>query len=71
MEAQIRDMDDRLYDLALRMRTYMASGMTDEYNMLVPLFNALVVERNNLYEEYKILIDVVNFKVRLYNAGYR
>ena len=71
MEAQIRDMDDRLEDFERRMRTYRASGMTDEYNMLVPLFNALVVERNNLYEEYKILIDVVNFKVRLYNAGYR
>lgn len=71
MEAQIRDMDDRLEDLARRMRTYRASGMTDEYNMLVPSFNALVVERNNLYEEYKILIDVVNSKVRLYNAGYR
>lgn len=71
METQIKDMDDRLEDYERRMRLYRASGMRDEYNMLVPSFNSLVNERNYLYEEYKRLIDEVNSKVRRYNLGSR
>ncbi len=71
MEKQIRDMDNRLEDYDRRMKLYRASGMRDEYNMLVPSFNSLVNERNDLYEEYKRLIDEVNSKVRLYNLGPR
>lgn len=71
MEAQIQDMDVQLENLKRRMMNYRGAGKTDEYNMLVPSFNSLVGKRNNLYEEYKRLIDEVNSKVKRYNAGYR
>lgn len=70
LEAQIRDIDDRLEDYERRMRTYRASGMTDEYNMLVPSFNSMVGKRSDLYEEYSKLIDEVNANVNRYNALY-
>ena len=71
METQIKDMDNRLEDYERKMKLYRASGMRDEYNMLVPSFNSLVNERNNLYEGYKRLIDEVNLKVNHYNLGSR
>jgi len=71
MEAQIKDMDDRLDDYERKMKLYRDLGMRDEYNMLVQSFNSLVNERNYLYEEYKRLIDEVNSKVRRYNLGSR
>jgi hypothetical protein len=71
MEVQIKDMDGRLEDFERRMSSYRASGMTDEYNMLVPSHNSLVGRRNDIYEEYSLLIDEVNAKVKRYNAGYR
>jgi hypothetical protein len=71
MEIQIRNMDDRLEEYKRRLGNYKSLGMIDEYNGLVPLFNALVNERNNLYEDYSRLIDEVNAKVKRYNSGYR
>lgn len=71
MEIQIKDMDDRLEDYERRMRSYLSSGTRDEYNMLIPSFNSLVSERNDLYKEYGRLIDEVNYKVKRYNSGYR
>lgn len=71
MEAQIKDMDDRIEDYERRMRSYRASGMTHEYNMLIPSFNSLIDRRNDRYKEYSRLIDGVNAKVKQFNAGYR
>ena len=71
MEIQIRNMDDRLEEYKRRLDNYKSLGMIDEYNELVLLFNALVNERNNLYEDYSRLIDEVNAKVKRYNSGYR
>ena len=64
-------MDSRLEDYERKMRSYRASGMIDEYNLLVPAFNALVNERNDLYEEYSSLIAEVNAKVNRFNSTYR
>ena len=71
MEAQIKDLDDRLEDYEGRMRSYRASGKRDEYNLLIPSFNSLVNERNEIYKKYSNLISEVNAKVKRYNSGYR
>ena len=71
MEEQINEVDGRLEDYQRRMRLYRESDMADEHNMLVPLFNSLVVERRALHQEYSRLVDEVNSNVNLYNAGRR
>jgi hypothetical protein len=71
MEAQIEDIDDSIEGYKRKLSGYQASGMTDEHNILVPLFNSLVGRRNDLYEEYSQLIDDINDKVEHYNTGYR
>jgi hypothetical protein len=71
MEIQIKNMDHRLEDYERKIRSYRASGMMDEYNLLVPAFNSLVSERNDLYEKYSNLIAEVNAKVNRFNSSYR
>lgn len=69
MEKELVEMDRQLEELEHRMASYIASGMIDEYNELVPSFNSLVNERNDLYRDYKRLITELNNKVDLYNSG--
>lgn len=45
------------------------TGRFDDYNLLVAPCNALVNQRNAVYERYSRLIDDVNDKVRRYNMG--
>ena len=70
LETQIRNMDNRLEDYERRMKSYRASGMTDEYNLLVSNFKALLNKRNGLYKEYSSLITEINTKVNRYNSIY-
>lgn len=71
MESQIKKMDDRLEEMERQMNLYSNSGRTDEYNRLVPSFNALVNEQKANYKEYSRLVDEVNSKVNRYNSGNR
>ena len=71
MEAQIEEMDKRLEDYERKMNSYRVTGMADEYNRLVPTFNALVKQRNQIYLDYSALINDVNDKVKRYNARNR
>jgi hypothetical protein len=71
MEIQIKNIDHRLEDYERKIKYYRTSGMMDEYNLLVPVFNSLVSKRNNLYKEYSSLIAAVNAKVNRFNSSYR
>lgn len=70
-ELQIRDLDQRIEEQELRLNSFQTSGMIDEYNILVPTFNSLILERDSLYEEYSHLIDELNAKIISYNLGHR
>ena len=68
LERQIINMDNRLKNYERRMKSYRDTDMKDDYNLLVPTFNSLVKERNDIYGKYKKLIDEVNAKVNRYNS---
>jgi peptidoglycan hydrolase-like protein with peptidoglycan-binding domain len=68
MERQIINMDNRLKNYERRMKSYRDADMKDDYNLLVPTFNSLVKERNDIYGKYKELIGEVNAKVNRYNS---
>ena len=69
MELEIAGIDDLLDTHERRMRSFQTSGMTDEYNRLVPVFNSLTDKRDALFEEYSNLVSEVNAQVARFNAG--
>ena len=71
MEDRLAEMDDGIDDVRRTMRAFRAAGMTEEFNARVKPINTMVAMRNEFYEEYQMVVDQVNEKVRRYNAGYR
>jgi hypothetical protein len=71
IESQLQAMEDRLVEQERTMDSYLARGMIDQHNNLVPSYNSLLNEYDALYDRYSRLIDEVNAKVDLYNAGAR
>jgi hypothetical protein len=67
LERDIDTADQEIESLKRRMNSYKTWNV-DEYNRLVPVINQKVRDRNEIYEEYKRVINSVNTKVNKYNA---
>jgi hypothetical protein len=68
METQIGGMDKQLESYESDAQRHKLLGELENYNNLVPLYNALVGRRNQLYAEYESLFNEVNAKIKRYNA---
>jgi hypothetical protein len=70
MISQLETIDGQLESYKADANRYKLYEQIDNYNNLVPIYNALLAKRKQLYTEYDRLYNAVDVKINRYNKDY-